>query len=160
MKKRILKIEKRFWLLLLFLTGIITGCSTQPSKSGETKDYDDTGATEYGCPHASYSLNIKITDQNSKEISGIEVAFVDSAENSFPIEITDSTGIANYSTMGFPDGKLVIVKIRDIDGKTNGQFRDMDTSIAFDPGDLVDENDDTWDQGEAFKELTIKLKKK
>ena len=118
MKTRIIKTGQAVLAFLLALLGF-SGCGGM-------------GRAEYGCPHADYRIQGKVTDVKTKEpVKNIRVVFAyDGLESEWGYKdtlYTDDEGMIarEYSSMTFSNSSMQ-VKFEDIDGWDNGLY---DTKI-------------------------------
>ena len=108
---------------------------------------------KYGTPTASFIVKGKVeSTQTNSPINNIRIII---NQDSL---VTDVSG--NYQFPGiqdFPGNKTFAVRFKDIDGATNGQFKTLDTLVAFtDP--VFTGGDGEWNKGETEKVFNVKLK--
>ena len=94
----------------------------------------------YGSPYALHTIKGKVENNSGSAIKGIQV--ICNAKNSWikPDTFTEAT----Y--------KLIC---KDIDGDTNGSYKNDSIEVEFKKSDLSNGKD--WFEGEATKNVTIKL---
>lgn len=107
---------------------------------------------EYGTPSATFIVQGKVESSDSNQpIQNIRVIM--QGDTAF----TDGNG--NYKVMdqyGFPGDKTYFIQFQDIDGASNGEFTDLESSINFVDPEYVN-GDGNWYSGEATEALDVKL---
>ncbi len=110
----------------------------------------------YGSPYALHTIKGKVENNSGTAIKGIQV--ICNAKNSW---IKPDTLLSNQngefifkSEPTFAEATYKLI-CKDIDGGTNGSYKNDSTEIEFKKSDLV--NGEGWFEGEATKNVTIKL---
>jgi putative lipoprotein (rSAM/lipoprotein system) len=130
------------WLLALM--GFTTGCSVEYGSP----------ASEYGAPSAKFIVKGTVLSEDKNEpVANIKVVMgCDSVQ-------TDTQGKYSVNNITYPWDTAHVMKIRDIDKETNGEFQPLDTTITF-PNPTFKNGDGDWYKGETSKDLNIKIKPK
>jgi len=138
-------------------------------------DVDDGGGgmVEYGTPVASFKVSGKVTDNNGDGLLGIQVTVpkVDHCQRTtasfipdhpvIPVEVRDTLytkadGRFEYKYSGFPtDTVRIQMKFEDVQASN---YAAGSTAVSFLVSDL--DGGQGWNQGNAEKEIEIKLKEK
>ncbi len=113
---------------------------------------------EYGCPTAEYTFKDKVTSSlTGKPIPGVKVT-VDSTSAYIKSIITDENGdyeiLKDYG--GAPDGKVVYIRAKDVDGELNGNFKDAEKSHTIKKTDFSG-GDGRWNEGSATATINIQM---
>jgi putative lipoprotein (rSAM/lipoprotein system) len=113
---------------------------------------------EYGSPNATFIINGNISSEKTDEpVENIKIVMV--KENFYGIDstFTDNSGLFEVKDgSGFPEDSEFLIKIRDIDGDSNGAFEDLDTTVVFEDSEF-EGGDGNWFYGLTSKEFNIKL---
>lgn len=127
---------------LISLLGFALSCEKDPK-------------VEYGTPSAKFMVNGKVISSDSNEaIENIRVVMQGDTTK------TDKEG--KYQVVdkhGFPRDQTYDIKFTDIDGATNGDYQNLDTTIEFKNPQFI-KGDGNWYSGETSKEFNIELSKK
>ncbi len=109
---------------------------------------------EYGTPVATFKVNGNVkSETTSNVIPNIRVVM------GYDTTITDESGNYQISNEEFPANQTFLLKFKDIDGESNGEFQPLDTIVEFiDPE--FSGGTGSWDNGEVEKEVNVKLKDK
>lgn len=121
-------------LFLLGFSGIVTSCEVK---------------TEYGSPHAKYTVKGKVTDEDGKPIRNIGISILGGyqAQNI----LTGESGEFDITTETFSSDQLFVVA-EDIDGEENGLFKSDTVEVIFDKSDYYQKGK-SWYKGAARKEI-------
>ncbi len=144
MKKTQIKFLKGYNILIGGLLTLL-GFSACDTINPDPKD-------EYGCPSADFIVNGKIESENDNVvIENIQVGMYGDTVYS------DKNGeyqveSKNYST----NGEKFNISFKDVDGTTNGDYKNLDTIVDFTDIEFTD-GDGIWYMGKKTKELNIKL---
>jgi putative lipoprotein (rSAM/lipoprotein system) len=134
---------KQYDKILIFLIGLLgfsTACNKEPRM-------------EYGTPSASFIINGVVQNQASQPIPNIKVSIrYDSTNTTFD-------GKFSLKNRTFPTNQTFIVRLSDIDGATNGSYKDKDTTIEFN-NNTFKNGDGHWYQGTVEQSVVIKLTSK
>ncbi|HPT15075.1 MAG TPA: radical SAM-associated putative lipoprotein [Bacteroidales bacterium] len=112
---------------------------------------------EYGTPSAKFIVNgtVKSAETNMP-IPDIRVTMTMQGDTSY----TDSEGSYLVTDQwGFPADQTYNLRFQDIDGETNKQFIDLDTTVVFKDPEFSG-GDGNWYSGETSKEFNVKLRPK
>lgn len=113
---------------------------------------DNNNVAEYGTPSATFIVQGKVESSGSDQpIQNIRVVM--QGDTAF----TDVNG--NYKVMdqyGFPGDKTYFIQFQDIDGASNGEYTDLESSVNFVDPEFVN-GDGNWYSGEATEALDVKL---
>jgi len=158
----------RFWdkiiLMLLGIVGVFSGC--RPNV-GECEPYDDPWKRPspypdsvmwvmYGVPRSDFAIKGTVTNKNGEPIPNIEVF----AQTAY-IQATDSKGnyyVANYS---LNKEDVVLLTLRDIDGKENGgEFKSQEIKVKITDADREKMEQCIKDDGMFTKIQNVELKTK
>lgn len=146
MKLKLIQTHNVLIAFLLSILGFGTACEIIFPKA------------EYGVPHAKFKVFGKVTSENGSNIPAIKVVMVSLDSNhSSDSCLTDSYGNYEVIDIDFPNDKNYLLKFEDIDGIVLGSYKSKDTIVKF--IDPQFENGDRWYEGEASKEMNIKLNK-
>lgn len=109
---------------------------------------------EYGTPVATFKVNGNVKSElTSNVIPNIRVVM------GYDTTYTDEAGNYQISNEEFPENQSFLLEFNDIDGGSNGEFQPLDTIVEFiDPE--FSGGTGSWDNGEAEKEVNVKLKDK
>jgi putative lipoprotein (rSAM/lipoprotein system) len=147
-----LKIYNKFIVLMLSSLGFLTSCFQPAPKYGAPPDI--VSPAKYGTPQAKFILKGKVlSEKNNKSIAHIRVR----QDNDTVYTDNDGKFIIEKTTE--PYDNLMEIKLDDIDGKTNGAFKSLNMEVNFKDTPFAGGTSE-WDQGEAIKEIDIKLKPK
>jgi len=110
----------------------------------------------YGSPYALHTIKGKVENNSGSAIKGIQV--ICNAKNSW---IKPDTLLSNQngefifkSEHTFTEATYKLI-CKDIDGDTNGSYKNDSIEVEFKKSDLSNGKD--WFEGEATKNVTIKL---
>jgi putative lipoprotein (rSAM/lipoprotein system) len=147
-----LKTYNSFIVLMLSSLGFLTSCFQPAPKYGAPPD--TISPAKYGTPQAKFILKGKVlSEKNNKSIVHIRVR----QDNDTVYTDNDGKFIIEKTTEPY-DNQMKII-LDDIDGKTNGAFKSLKMDVNFKDVPFVGGTDE-WNQGEAIKEIDIKLKPK
>jgi putative lipoprotein (rSAM/lipoprotein system) len=142
---------------MLSSLGFLTSCFQPAPKYGAPPDIvkpDTIVPAKYGVPQAKFILKGKvISEKNNKSIAHIMVR----QDNDTVYTDNDGKFLIEKTTEPY-DNQMKII-LDDIDGKTNGSFKSLKMEINFKDTPFTGGTSE-WDQGEALKEIDIKLKPK
>lgn len=142
MKIKLLTLYSKLLLFLLGMLGI-QSC-TDP-------------VDEYGCPSAKYKIKGTVVSKETDEkIEGIQAVLVDSYNGEENIHYADTVYTNNEGQFFIERNDIphseFILKLRDVDGKKNGEFSDKD--ILIDLKNIPLHNGDgNWYKGETTQDL-------
>ncbi len=145
-KTKCMKCYNRFIVLLLTGLGFISACTQSSCKYGVV--------AEYGAPQARFIVKGTVeSEDSSKIIPHIKInldnnTVYSGTDGKFQLEKTDS-----------PENKILTISLQDIDGQANREFLPLDYMVDFN-GVPFRGGDDEWNEGEAVKEVNVKLKPK
>jgi putative lipoprotein (rSAM/lipoprotein system) len=113
---------------------------------------------EYGTPHADFKVSGTVTSrQTSQPVPGILVSIYDTANT---VQASDSamTDSVGHFLLKFTDhpSAIWILRVRDIDGDTNGKYTGKDSTISIPEGELTG-GDGKWYEGSAENEINFEL---
>ena len=110
----------------------------------------------YSSPYAFHTIKVKVENNSVSAIKGIQV--ICNAKNSW---IKPDTLLSNQngefifkSEHTFTEATYKLI-CKDIDGDTNGSYKNDSIEVEFKKSDLSNGKD--WFEGEATKNVTIKL---
>lgn len=151
--KRKLSLRKSNWIAkifaLIFPSIILAGCPAM-----------------YGSPYASYSASGSVTDEEGKNLKGIQVSvgsyyYIDSlGQEQIHFSGSTLTNVQGEYQIDFSNDHLIemIVVAEDIDGEKGGGEYQSDTLVIK---DFKYKGGDTWYMGHAdVKNVNFRLKKK
>jgi putative lipoprotein (rSAM/lipoprotein system) len=117
-------------------------------------------AVEYGSPYASFLFHGTVTDEAGKPVKDIkvEIGWEKHPITENPV-LTNTSGQYSVLFMSppFEDFQVIVV---DIDGETNGSFRNDTIPVKVSDNDYYELGEGNWDHGSASKEVDIVLKEK
>jgi len=146
-KLKFLSSYNRFIMFLLSILGFTSACNK-----------DDHKMYEYGSPHAGFNVNGKIESAlNNSPIPDIIVEARDVELLKTGFSKTDGTykvGIGD-----FPGDHTYQIRFVDTDGKLNGEYETLDTTVVFKDSKYHD-GDGSWFVGYTEQELNVKLNPK
>lgn len=148
---KLLKLTNRALSGLLVLLGF-NSCS---------KDDDNGGSggpiCMYGVPYAQYTIKGKVQNVPGTSIPGVRV--ISTQQDQWARKDTLLTNANGEFIFTYYPGEVeqtYKLLFRDIDGATNGSYKEDSVSVSFKAEDL--KGKDGWLQGEATKEVKISLK--
>lgn len=117
---------------------------------------------EYGTPTAEYTFKGKVTSSSTgAPIPGVKVTVDSTAIYDYALFgsiLTDENGdykiLEDYG--GAPDGKVVYIRARDVDGELNGIFDDAQKSHTIKETDFSG-GDGSWNEGSATATIDIQM---
>ena len=124
---------------------------------------DENGVEEYGTPTISYTTSGLVTDESGSPIKGIQV--VDNYEYAQPdTTYTNAKGeftIVKGQVTGWKDEnfKSYKIKFKDVDGESNGSFKNDSASINEMTLKQTEDKTGSWNFGSYAISLSKKLKK-
>lgn len=153
MKSKILK-----FLMALLGFGAFSSCGGGPDMYGCPMP-----APEYGCPYAEYNFNVDVVNsENDAPIEGIRVSVIEQYNEQFTdtlaVGLTQPDGKVHLQVGRMPTDKHTLVA-DDVDGEANGAFDSASVVVTTSDSDYTN-GDNSWYEGEATGEITIKLNKK
>lgn len=132
---------------LLSILGFGAACSLGSCEYG-------TPAAEYGTPYATFKVtgNVK-SAENSDVLPHIRVVMGEDTA------FTDEEGKYQVANKHFPGDQIFLVEYTDVDGEANGEYQPLDSIVEFKNPEFSG-GSGGWDNGEAGKEVNVKLKNK
>ncbi|HOF01038.1 MAG TPA: radical SAM-associated putative lipoprotein [Spirochaetota bacterium] len=118
---------------------------------------------EYGTPTAEYTFKGKVTSSlTGKPIPGVKVTVDSTSAYDYSAYIksiiTDESGdyeiLKDYG--GAPDGKVIYIRAKDVDGELNGNFKDVEKSHTIKKTDFSG-GDGKWNEGSATATINIQM---
>jgi putative lipoprotein (rSAM/lipoprotein system) len=137
---------------------ILVGILSMLGFSGCNKE--EKNIEEYGSPYATFSFRGTVTDKAKNPVKDIKVEI---GVNGYPVMenplLTNALG--HYSIQfQFSWHEDFQVIVSDIDGETNGSFRNDTIPVKVTKDDYYEQGEGNWDLGSALKEVDIVLKEK
>ena len=183
MKVRYLKLKN--WLLLSLMGALgLSGCHchkklAQPEAEPETPEVRDRGEVRlmYGVPTMNYMIRGQVKDPNGRPVRDIRINMLEynmetTAEGTLdgdPEAIdrwlqstevrTDKKGRFTIQNSGLPQEQVRLM-VRDVDGKSNGEYKNRVVEMKVMPDDVDRTNAGGWNQGTFSKEVKINLENK
>ncbi len=150
-----LKYYNKLIVLIIALTGTLTGCQNTPG----------TTNCEYGTPYAKFKINGLVTNKITKQpVENIGIIpylkkFYNNTVNYVIIDTlkTGSSGTYTVDIEMFPESDSVYLHFFDIDSTINMSYKRHDTVLFFDASKLT--GNDGWYAGGYSTTCNIELSK-
>jgi putative lipoprotein (rSAM/lipoprotein system) len=146
MKVAFLKRYNKVIAYLLTFLGLGSACAFSGCMYG-------AGPEMYGTPSATFRVYGKVLSEDSAGIPLIRVVISSDTMYSGP------EGNYTISKGGFPDSQEFQIEFTDMDGAENGNWQNLDTTVAF-VNPKFKGGDGDWYHGETSQEFNVKLMKK
>lgn len=186
MKIQFLKVKNWLLLSLMGVFGITACHSTKEVAQQPVNVNNDDGpvaqprprgemAVMYGVPTMNFVVKGKVVDEQGQAVKGIQVTLVNQSVDVTPEylqednpyvrdyfkRVADTTDVQGRFTSSVTDVPVEAQRIlvRDIDGKSNGQYEDQMLDVDFSDAQQSKAGKG-WDRGEKVKEVEIVVKKK
>ncbi len=113
----------------------------------------------YGMPHATFKISGVIrTAESNEPVEGLEVTLnnIDGDYQEKPV-LTNEQGEYRCSTTVYPADGSIELRVKDIDGETNGLFDFKDTTVNYAESEISG-GDGEWNAGDINRELDLLMK--
>ena len=182
MKVRYLKLKN--WLLVTLMGALgLSGCHchkklAEPEPDSNPPAVRDRGEMllMYGVPTMNYQIRGQVKNTKGRPVKDIRVNMLernmevkDGELQGDPEAInrwlegsevrTDKKGRFEIKNSGLPQEQVRLM-VRDVDGKSNGDYKNRVVEMDVTPDDVDRTNAGGWNQGTYNKEVKIKLEKK
>lgn len=184
MKVKYLKLKS--WLLITAMSALgLSSChchkkladsEKEPDTKPEVRDRSEN-LLMYGVPTMTFHVRGQVKDANGNPVKDIRVNMLERGMETTPegkligdpeavdrwlekTEVrTDKKGRFELKSSGLPQEQVRLL-VRDVDGKSNGEFKNSIVEMEVTPDNVDRTNAGGWNQGTYNKEVKIKLEKK
>ena len=183
MKIKFLKLKN--WMLITVMGALgLSGCHchkkiAEPEVDPEAPVVRDRGEMRlmYGVPTMEYQIRGQVKNAKGRPVKDIRVNMLernmsttaDGAVEGDPEAVgrwlektevrTDKKGRFELKSSGLPQEQVRLL-VRDVDGKSNGDYKNRVVEMEVTPDNVDRTNAGGWNQGTYNKEVKIKLEKK
>ncbi|MDR0726324.1 MAG: radical SAM-associated putative lipoprotein [Prevotellaceae bacterium] len=121
---------------------------------------EQSGTVEYGSPYATFSFRGTVSDKTGQPVKDIkvEVGLEKHPAMDNPV-LTNTSGQYSVQFQFRPVEDFQVI-VSDIDGESNGSFRNDTIPVKVSEDDYYEQGNGSWNHGSAAKEVNIVLNEK